>query len=133
MPIMNNIKNSKGFVSLLLVFFLVALLTFAGVFYAVKRGLVNNIPGLNQISGQDQGKVQKVGFSYKVKSITDEGIILNGERGDFRLLNDSSVVSVYKGPTKDSPKIELSALKVGDNVNMEFIAGKSATLFVSTI
>ena len=147
-----KLKNdSKGFVGLLLVFFVVVLLVIAGGFYAIKTGLVK-IPGLNQISLDqvtnrivekpvvkpnqeqpivpDSNKVYKVDFAYTVKSITPEQIVLNGQNGDFTLPNDPSIVTVYKGPTKESPKMELSQLKVGDTLNMEFIPGKSATLFL---
>ena len=131
-------KNSTGFASLLLVFFVVVLLALAGGFYAVKRGLIG-MPGLNQTpvsksSGQvvesSLESVHKVAFIYKVKAITDQTITLNGEMGDFRLPNDPLIVAVYKGPTAASVKMQLGQLKVGDRVNVEFVPGKSASLYM---
>jgi len=131
-------KNSTGFASLLLVFFVVVLLALAGGFYAVKGGLID-MPGLNQTlvskTGEQPAKnnvtsVRRVEFIYKVKAVTDQTITLTGEMGDFRLPNDPLAVSVYKGPTTASPKMGLSQLKVGDKVNVEFIPGKSASLYM---
>ena len=134
-------NNTKGFAGLLLLL-VVVLLALAGVMYATKAGLIklnskntnntNTTVNDNTIVSK-QNEVHKVDFAYKVKSITGEMIVLNGQNGDFTLPNDPSAITVYKGPTKESPKMELSQLKVGDTVNMEFVPGKSATLFVSTI
>lgn len=72
----------------------------------------------------------KVDFPYEITSITKDEIVLTAEKGKFILPYKIMTVEVYNGGDKTSPKIAVSDLKVGDNVNMEFIAGKSATLFV---
>ena len=77
-----------------------------------------------------ESKLVKVDFAYQVKSITAGAIVLTGKNGEFTLPNDASKVEVYNGPTKESVKISLADLKVGNNLNMEFVPGKSASLFV---
>ena len=73
---------------------------------------------------------KRITYSYTVKSISNDLIILTGERGDMNLPNDVSVVQLFNGPEKDFPKLELSVLKTGDTVNLEFKPGKSAYLFL---
>lgn len=131
----NKSNKSKGLAGLLVVVPVVIVSALAVFFYALSTGVVN-IPSLNlKLFGTlaDQDKVVKVSFSYKVKSIASDELVLTGNRGDFTLPYDSLRVTVYKGASIKSPKMELNQLKVGDTVNMEFIPGKSATLFVSTI
>jgi len=131
----NKSNKSKGLAGLLVVVPVVIVSALAVFFYALSTGVVN-IPSLNlKLFGTsaNQDKVVKVSFSYKVKSIASDELVLTGNRGDFTLPYDSLRVTVYKGTSIKSPKMELNQLKVGDTVNMEFIPGKSATLFVSTI
>lgn len=135
MTVRNKSNKSKGLAGLLVVVPVVIVSALAVFFYALSTGVVN-IPSLNlKLFGTlaDQDKVVKVSFSYKVKSIASDELVLTGNRGDFTLPYDSLRVTVYKGTSIKSPKMELNQLKVGDTVNMEFIPGKSATLFVSTI
>jgi len=136
MKLIKDNNNTKGFVGLV-VLLVVVLLVLAGVMYATRSGLLKlnskDATVNNNIVVPEQDKVYKVDFAYTVKSITPEQIVLNGQNGDFTLPNDPSIVTVYKGPTKESPKMELSQLKVGDTLNMEFIPGKSATLFVTLL
>ena len=126
---MGNIKI------MLIVAFMALLLGLTGVYYAITNGVIK-IPGLHSIIAQPsavQTKLVKVDFAYKIKSISASEIVLVAEKGTFILPYNIMTVDVYKGPTKASPKIPLTDLKVGDSVNMEFVAGKSATLFVSTL
>ena len=130
----SNTNNTKGFAGIVMLLVVVVLVV-AGVMYATKTGLIKLNPkdvNYGSTTVSKQNAVHKVDFAYKVKSITNEMIVLSGQKGDFTLPNDPSVVIIHKGSTKESPKMELSKLKVGDTLNMEFIPGKSATLFVST-
>ena len=129
MKYVNFIKNP------LAITLVVVLLALAGVFYAIRSGVIN-VPGFSTKvppTSVDQNKEIKVSFAYKVKAISPSEVVLATDRGDFILPYNIMAVTVYKGPTKESPKIPLSELKVGDNVNMEFVPGKSASLFVSAI
>ena len=135
-------NSTKGFTGVL-VLLVVVVLALAGFVYANKAGLLkmsgpsvpaaDNTPIVDTTKVPEQGGVRKVEFVYKVKSITEGQIVLTGQKGDFTLPNNAARVTVYKGPTTESPKVELSELKVGDNVNMEFTPGKTAALFVSSI
>lgn len=128
-----NSLNKKGFASAYLAVAVLAvlLLVGSGLFYLKK---VNNPQNPSNSPKQPEVVAPvKVSFSYKVKSISSEEIILNGLKGDFGLPNDPAFVLVYNGPTKSSPIMNLSDLKVGDNLNMEFVPGESAILFVSSI
>ncbi|PIU69089.1 hypothetical protein COS81_01475 [candidate division WWE3 bacterium CG06_land_8_20_14_3_00_42_16] len=73
----------------------------------------------------------KVDFPYTVKSITLAVIVLNGENGDLTLSNNPNMVTVYKGATEASPKIGIQDLKIGDTVNLEFVPGELANLFLA--
>ncbi|PIS22180.1 hypothetical protein COT50_03350 [candidate division WWE3 bacterium CG08_land_8_20_14_0_20_41_10] len=130
----NNQKRIPG----ILVITLVLVLLGVGLFYVVNSGMFTNPAPANPgngavVSTSPAPKLVKVDFSYKVKSITAETIVLAGKNGDFTLPNDAVNVKAYKGLTKDSPTMPLTSLKVGDSLNMEFVPGKSATLFVSTM
>jgi len=41
------------------------------------------------------------------------------------------MVTVYKGATEASPKIGIQDLKIGDTVNLEFVPGELANLFLA--
>ena len=116
MKLRNN--NTKGFAGLV-VLLVVVLLALAGVMYATRAGLIKLNPKntnntntavndkttvVDSTAVPAQNEVHKVDFAYRVKSITQEQIVLNGQNGDFTLPNDPSAVTVYKGPTKESPK-----------------------------
>ncbi len=128
-----------------LVVLVVLMLLGIGLFYVVSSGMFGgNQPPVNTVtlpaaspsvvgSATPNPGLVKVDFTYKVKSVTADAIVLQGKSGDFTLPNDSTKVQAYAGLTKESPKLELAKLKVGDNVNMEFVPGQSATLFVSQI
>lgn len=125
-------------ISGILVILVVLVLLGGGLFYVINSGVFKNPvpanPGTDVVvNASPEPKLVKVDFSYKVKSITTETIVLTGKNGDFTLPNDADNVKAYKGLTTESPAMPLSGLKVGDNINMEFVPGKSATLFVSSI
>jgi hypothetical protein len=135
-------NNTKGFtgIAILLVVVLLGVAVFlyfskAGLKKPTTGGSNNNnnttvVPN-NSVVKPKTTEVVKVAFVYTVKSITAKTITINGAKGDFRLPNDPKIITVYKGPSKDSPKLELSQLKVGDALNMEFVPGVSADLFLS--
>jgi len=79
---------------------------------------------------QPEDEVYKVSFSYTVKTINPSKIVLNGEKGDFVLENDPQSVKLYQGSSIKSKKLPLDALKEGERVNMEFVPGKTANLFL---
>jgi hypothetical protein len=129
---MKSINNSKGFIGLLLILLVVVLL--AGVIYDVKTGLVNTpvvTPPVETPLAQEENKVHVVDFTYTVKSTTGDVVVLTGKGSNMTLMKDPSIIiTVYKGATSASPKMELNQLKVGDKLNAEFVPGKSITLFV---
>jgi hypothetical protein len=134
---MNQDKNSKskGFAGLLLILLVVILFAVVAGVYAVRTGIIQ-IPSsitklLNINIAAAPSQVQKVDFPYTVKSITSTRIVLTGKNGDITYSNDPAMLEVFKGDSKRSPKMDLSELKVGDTVKVEFIPGKSATFFVS--
>jgi nitric oxide reductase large subunit len=134
-------NKSKGSVALVIIILIVSL-GLLGYFYFTKTKssttnqpvstpITQEQPNANIVETADGSK--KVTFSYSVKSISDSEIVINGKMGDMTLPNDSTKVQLFNGPTKDSPKLELSVLKVGDNVNVEFKSGGPVSLFLSTI
>ena len=117
---------------------IVLVLLGVGLFYVVNSGMLGGKQPVavapvvaNTNSPVEKPALIKPDFTYKVKSISAETIVLQGKNGDFTLPNDSAKVQAYAGLTKESPVLPLSQLTVGDNVNMEFVPGQSATLFVS--
>jgi len=72
----------------------------------------------------------KVDFPFTVKAVSAERIILTGENGDYYISNDPSKVSVYKGKDNSSPKMAISDLAVNQELNLEFIPGRSFELFL---
>ena len=126
-------NSSKGSAVLLLVVLVVVALAGAG-FYLMKTNpsLFKLTPGPAVINTPvDTNQTVVVNFTYKVKSITKDEIVISGDKGDFKLPNDASKVTIYKGPTTSSPVGSITDLKVGSSVNMEFVPGKSASLFLS--
>ena len=138
-------NKSKGFAGVL-VLILIVLLGFLGYLYLTKvKAPVSLNTGSNSgpvvtpdtysdpniVKTADGG--QRVTFSYKVKSISPSQIVITGKMGDMTLPNDPSAIQLFNGPTKESPKLELASLKVGDDVNLEFKPGESASLFLSTM
>lgn len=124
---------SRPLVALLVV--LTCILALLGVYLLAVYGAKTKTPTptpSTQDQGVDRSKPIKVEFTYKVKSITNQIIILQGKSGDFMLPYDPSVVEVYKGPDATSEKVALESLRVGANLNMEFIPGTSAKLFLSS-
>lgn len=133
-PVDQKASNYTG----VLVVLVVLVLLGVGLFYVVNSGILGGkpstgpVPPVTNVSGgTGMPAVVRPDFTYKVKSISPDTIILQGERGDFSLPNDVARVKAYAGITSESPELPLAQLKVGDNVNMEFVPGKSATLFVS--
>lgn len=125
-----NIKNRGA--SGVLVILVVLVLLGLGLFYAVSSGMLGQI-GLTPSATNQPAVPVKVDFVYSITSITAEAIVLDGDSGEFVLPNDPAKVTVYGGPTKESPMLSLTDLKVGNRVNLEFVPGQSATLFVSQI
>lgn len=125
-----NIKNRGA--SGVLVILVVLVLLGLGLFYAVSSGMLGQI-GLTPSATNQPAVPVKVDFVYNITSITAETIVLDGDNGEFVLPNDPAKVVVYGGPTKESPMLSLTDLKVGNRVNLEFVPGQSATLFVSQI
>ena len=116
----------------------VLLLLAVGLYYVVSSGMLGGTPGgVKQpvvgtpVAGSMEPQVVKPDFAYKVKSIDATTVVLEGSNGEFILPADVMSVKVYAGLTKESPAMALTDLKVGDSLNMEFIPGKSADLFVS--
>ncbi len=116
----------------------VLLLLAVGLYYVVSSGMLGGPPeGVKQpvagtpIVGSPETQVVKPDFAYTVKSIDATTIVLEGLNGEFILPTDAMSVKAYAGLTKDAPAMALTDLKVGDSLNMEFIPGQSADLFVS--
>lgn len=77
------------------------------------------------------GKVMEVGFDYTVKSISANGIILNGEQGDFTIPLDKMTVTVMKKDSTDGyMEADTNVLKEGQTVKLTMIPGVSATLYI---
>jgi len=72
----------------------------------------------------------KVDFPFTVKAVSAERIILTGKNGDYYISNDPSKVSVFKGKDNSSPKLAISDLSLNQELNLEFIPGKSFELFL---
>lgn len=138
----NNAQNDQpeqkenNYIGVLVVLIVLVLLG-AGLFYVVNSGMLGGkqpvtvAPVVSDTgSPAEKPALVKPDFTYKVKSVSAETIVLQGKNGDFTLPNDSASVQVYAGPTKESAVLPLSQLKVGDNVNIEFVPGESASLFV---
>lgn len=71
-----------------------------------------------------------VDFEYTVQDISEETIILIGQNGEFLLPNDETQVELYNGASIDAPKIPLSELTTSATLNLEFIPGQLARLFL---
>ena len=74
-----------------------------------------------------------VDFEYTVQDISEETITLVGQNGEFLLPNDENQVELYNGASIDAPKIPLSELTTGATLNLEFIPGQLARLFLINI
>lgn len=132
-------QNGNKYTGVLVVVIVLVLLG-AGLFYVVnssmlggkQEGVTPVTPVVSVPGGvTEEPKFIKPDFSYTVKSISSDVIVLDGKNGEMNLSNDPTKVTAYAGPSKDSPKMELSQIKVGDLVNLEAVPGQQVWLFVS--
>lgn len=128
--------NQKGF-SGVLVILLVLVLLGGGLYYAASSGMFKpsgpsaSPPPSKPVENNTPKEASiKVEYEYTVKSVTPKFITLKGLKTDFLLPNDPSKVKVYKGADDTAPEAALSELKEGDKLNMEYVAGKSAKLYM---
>jgi archaellum component FlaF (FlaF/FlaG flagellin family) len=132
-------NKSKGSIAILFVILMVALGILGYLYYTQVRQSkpTKQTPQTTEYSDpniiETKDGFKRVTFSYTVKSIDSTNIVLNGDKGDLTLSNDPLKVKLYDGPTKESPQLELTALKIGNSVNIEFKTGESTSLFLSTM
>lgn len=123
-----SISNSTKILLLLTVLIAIGYLVFQSNFlFKDEPYITSDLPSYRS---EDPNALIKVDFEYTVSQISDEQIVLTGEKGEFILPNDSGLVTVYQGNTADSPTIPLNLLAVGDTLNLEFIPNQSAKLFL---
>lgn len=123
-----SISNSTKILLLLTAMIAVGYMVYQSNFlFKDKPFITSDLP---KYRSEDPNTPVKVDFEYTVNQITDKQIVLSGDKGEFILPNDSSLVSVYQGSTIDSPTIPLESLTVGATLNLEFIPNKSAKLFI---
>lgn len=122
------ISNSTKILLLLTGLIAIGYLVFQSDFLSKdKPHITSDLP---KYRSEDPNAPIKVDFDYTVSQITDEQIVLSGDKGEFILPKDSALVSVYQGNTVDSPTIPLESLTVGATLNLEFIPNQSAKLFL---
>lgn len=91
---------------------------------------LNNSTTYNSSSSKEDNKPLNPNFDYIVKELKDEVIVVSGDRGDMYIPKDLSKVQVYAGLSKESAKMPLDKLKVGDRVKLEIIPGEEVLVFV---
>lgn len=133
----NLTKNKYLVAGLVLAVFLVGF----GAFFAVvawqarkfpaKTGIVNFTP--DDLENANQGGAKEVlrpNFDYVVKEVRADLIVVEGKNGEMYLSKDPNITSVYAGLSKESPKMSVDQLKVGDRVKIEAVPGEKVWIFV---
>ena len=123
-----SISNSTKILLILTALIAIGYLVYQSNFlFKDKPFITSDLP---KYRSEDPNASVTVDFEYTVSQISDEQIVLSGDKGEFILPNDSALVSVYQGSTVDSPTIPLESLTVGATLNLEFIPNQSAKLFI---
>ncbi len=71
----------------------------------------------------------EVPFEYTVKSVTASEIVLNGQEGDITFPTNFAMTYI-NGDRGSKEATTLSALRVGQKVNLDMIPGQSATIYI---
>jgi len=72
----------------------------------------------------------QIPFTYTIKVVTPDQIILNGEKGDLSLPNDPSKVAIFFQEKDKKTPATLKDVKEGLKANLVMIPGVSAKLYL---
>ena len=120
----------------MLVVFVIGLLLYAQNNKSSKAPSVANDKSMNE--GSDNVEAQNtstpgpivVPFDYTITSVTDDTILMNGEKGEMILPNDPSVVTVFFRENGVDTPTTFSEVKAEMKANLVIDPGKSATLYL---
>ncbi|PIZ64694.1 hypothetical protein COY14_04270 [Candidatus Roizmanbacteria bacterium CG_4_10_14_0_2_um_filter_36_9] len=132
---MKNI-NKMYLIIIVLVVFVIGLLLYAQNNKSSKAPSVANDKSMNE--GSDNVEAQNtstpgpivVPFDYTITSVTDDTILMNGEKGEMILPNDPSVVTVFFRENGVDTPTTFSEVKAEMKANLVIDPGKSATLYL---
>lgn len=84
---------------------------------------------LDTISKRTQSQnITRPSFDYTVATISENEIVLEGEKGSMTLPKER--VEVLRGDPSNAKAVSPDTLRPGDNVVVEFIPGERAWLYV---
>jgi len=132
---MKNI-NKMYLIIIVFVVFVIGLLLYAQHNKSSKAPSVANDKSMNE--GSDNVEAQNtstpgpivVPFDYTITSVTDDTILMNGEKGEMILPNDPSVVTVFFRENGVDTPTTFSEVKAEMKANLVIDPGKSATLYL---
>ena len=132
---MKNI-NKMYLIIIVLVVFVAGLLTYSQINNSSKASSVSDDKIMDETNVGTQAQNTStpgpivVPFDYTITSVTDDTILMNGEKGEMILPNDPSVVTVFFRENGVDTPTTFSEVKAEMKANLVIDPGKSATLYL---